>query len=60
MTVKEQLVKVAEELPSNSTIDDAIEELIFIRKIELGKIQADLGNVIDQKEVESRVKSWQK
>ncbi len=37
MTVKEQLYKVAEGLPPNSSLEYAIERLIFLDKIELGK-----------------------
>ncbi len=60
MTVKEQLYKVAETLPSDSSLEYAIEKLIFLSKIELGKKQAEDGKVISHQEVEKRVKSWQK
>ncbi len=60
MTVKEQLYKVAETLPPDSSLEYAIERLIFLSKIEMGKKQTKEGKVISHQEVEKRVKSWQK
>jgi hypothetical protein len=60
MTLKEQLHKVADNLPPNSSLEYAIERLIFLSKIELGKQQVEDGKVISQQELEKRVKSWQK
>lgn len=58
MTVKEQLHKVASDLKSNASIEEAIEKLIFLHKIETGLKQADEEKVISHDEVEKRVKNW--
>lgn len=60
MTLKEQLHKVADTLPPDSSLEYAIERLIFLSKIELGKKQVEEGKVISQQELENKVKSWQK
>ena len=60
MIAKEQLFKVAETLPPDSSLEYIIEKLIFLGKVELGKKQAEDGKVVSHREVEKRVKSWQK
>lgn len=60
MLVKEQLHTIAEELPPDASIEDAIEKLILLHKIEIGIKQADEGKVIPHNEVEERVKTWLK
>lgn len=55
MLVKDQLHAIAEELPSDASIEDAIEKLILLHKIEIGIKQADEGKVIPHNEVETRV-----
>ena len=58
MLVKEQLHHIADELPSDASIEEAIEQMIFLHKIEIGLQQADEGTVIPHAEVEKRVKTW--
>ena len=60
MLVKEQLHSIADELPQNASVEDAIEKLILLHKIEIGLKQADEGNVIPHEEVEKRVRQWSK
>ena len=60
MTLKEQLYKVADSLPPDSSLEYAIERLIFLSKIEIGKKQVEEGKVISHQELEKRVKNWQK
>ncbi len=59
MTLKEQLQKVADTLPPDSSLEYAIERLIFMSKIELGKKQVEEGKVVSQQELEKRIKNWQ-
>jgi predicted transcriptional regulator len=60
MLVKEQLHTIADELPPDASIEEAIEKLILLHKIEIGIKQADEGNVIPHDEVEKRAKHWLK
>ncbi len=60
MLVKEQLHHIADELPSDASIEEAIEQMIFLHKIEIGIQQADAGKVIPYADVEERVKTWLK
>ncbi len=58
MTVKEQVRLVAEQLPTNATIEDAIEQLLFLYKVEYGLQQADDGSVLSHEVVLSRIRQW--
>ena len=55
-TTKEKIVRAVEELPENATIEDAIERLVFLHKIEIGLKQSQEGKTIPLDEVEARLK----
>ena len=46
MTTKERLIRVVEDLPDDASIEDAMERLLFLAKIERGLKQADSGMTI--------------
>ena len=46
MSVKEQIIEVIRRLPEEVSVDEAIERLYLIRKIEIGIRQADAGDVM--------------
>lgn len=47
-------------LPEDAAIEDAMEKLLFIAKIEMGLQQADSGQTISHDEVKKRVEKWLK
>ena len=47
MTIKEDAISVIESLDDNVTLDDVIDRLYLLRKIELGIAQADAGDVME-------------
>lgn len=55
-TTKAKIVRAVEELPENATIEDAIELLVFLHKIEVGLKQSREGKTIPLDEVEARLK----
>ncbi len=55
MTTKERIIQAVEELPANATIEDAMERLLFLAKIERGLKQADAGETISHVEVKERM-----
>ena len=61
---KGQIVKAVSDLPDDATLDDAIERLLFLSKIEQGLEQARRGETISHEEVrrrlEEKMASWQK
>jgi len=58
--IKEKVLEVTKELPNEFDLDDLIEKLIFIDKVEKGLIQLDEGKTIPHDEVKNKVKEWQK
>jgi predicted transcriptional regulator len=60
MTTKERILQAIEELPANATIEDAMERLLFLAKIERGLKQADAGETISHVEVKERMAEWLK
>ena len=53
MLTKETVQKSIDRLPSEFSIDDLIEQLIFIQKIEDGLQQSRDGNVVSHEDVKS-------
>lgn len=58
MTTKERIIRLVEELPADATIEDAMERLLFLAKIERGLKQADAGKTISHMEVKERMAEW--
>jgi predicted transcriptional regulator len=53
-TAKQRAIEALQTLPENATIDDAIERLRLIAKIEEGLRQSDVGQLTDHEEVKKR------
>jgi predicted transcriptional regulator len=53
-TVKQRAIEALQTLPEDATIDDAIERLCLIAKIEEGLRQSDAGQLIDHEGVKKR------
>jgi predicted transcriptional regulator len=49
---KDRVRAVADQLPADATLEDAIERLVFLAKIDRGLAEADAGKLIDHAEVE--------
>ena len=60
MTTKERAVRAVQELPDDASIEDAMERLLFLAKIEKGIQQADAGQTISHAEVKERMAKWLK
>jgi hypothetical protein len=60
MTTKEKLVHAVEDLPDDATIEDAMERLFFLAKIERGVRQADEEQTIPHSAVRERMAKWLK
>jgi predicted transcriptional regulator len=55
---KQQILKVIEELPDDAGIEDALDRLYLLYKVERGLRQADRGEFISQEEVRERMAKW--
>jgi predicted transcriptional regulator len=52
---RERMLEVIRELPEDASVDDAIEKLVFLAKIEDGLAQLDRGEGIPHEEVKRRL-----
>ena len=61
MTTKEKVIQAVQGLQDDASIEDAMEKLLFMAKIEMGLRQADEGKTISHDELKDRVaKKWLK
>ena len=60
MTTREKLIKTAEELPEDATIEDAMERLLFLAKLERGLAQVERGETLSHTAVRERMAKWLK
>jgi len=57
---KERIIKSLQNLPEKTTIEDAMERLYLLTKIEKGTKQADEGQCISHEEAKEKMKKWLK
>lgn len=58
MTTKEKILEAVNTLPDDARIEDAMEKLLFMAKVEIGLEQAELGQTIPHEEIKRRVSKW--
>jgi len=58
VTTKEQMLRAITELPDDATIEDAMERLYLLYKVERGIAQADAGQKVSQDEARKRMARW--
>jgi predicted transcriptional regulator len=58
MSTKQVLLEVAEKLPPDATLSDAIYELEFRQAVEQGLAELDRGEGIPIEEVKARIAEW--
>jgi predicted transcriptional regulator len=58
MSAKDILLEVAEKLPSDATLNDAIYELEFRQAVEEGLAELDRGEGIPIEEVKAKIAAW--
>jgi len=56
MTVKEQVLKVVQELRQDASIEEAMERLYLLYKVEQGIKQAEAGQKVSQREAKERMR----
>jgi predicted transcriptional regulator len=54
-SAKQRVIEAVEGLPADATIEDAIERLYFLAKIQRGLEQADSGETLTHQEAKERL-----
>ena len=55
---KQEIIKALEVLPDEASIEDALDRLVYLYKIERGIRQADAGRTVTQEEARARLAKW--
>lgn len=58
MLTKARLKKEIDKFPEKFTIDELIEKLILLEKIQEGEKQSDKGEIISENELEKEIEKW--
>ena len=58
MINKENLIKSINEMPETISIDDVLDRLLLIEKINIGIEQSKKSEVISDEELDKRIESW--
>jgi len=58
MTTKEKMLQVVNALPDDATVEDAMERLLVLTKIERGLQQAERGETLSHQAVQERMSKW--
>ena len=60
MPTKDQMIKMIQDLPEDATVEDAMERLYLLYKVERGLAQAEAGQKVSQAEARRRMAQWLK
>jgi len=60
MVRKEQVVNSLKELPDQFSIDELMDKLILLQKVDIGLAQSDRGEVYSEQEAREMLKQWAK
>ena len=58
LSTKDQMIQLIEQLPPDATVEDAIERLYLLYKVERGLDQAETGQKISQEEARRKLSRW--
>ena len=58
MLTKTNVIESLKVLPDNFTIDELLEHLVFVQKVEEGLKQSENGNTISSEEARKRIDKW--
>jgi len=59
-TVKQELIRLIEDQPDDSSHDEILRELAFAGMVERGIADSDAGRTISNEEMARRIESWRK
>ena len=59
-SIKEQMARIIQEQPDDSSYDEILRELAFARMIELGLEDSQVNRTISNDEMKHRIRTWRK
>jgi predicted transcriptional regulator len=58
MLTKTQVLKAIKQLPDNFSIDEMVDKMILLEKIEIGLAQSERGEVISDESLDKEISKW--
>jgi predicted transcriptional regulator len=58
--VKEQLIRLIQDQPEDSSLEEIVRELAFAVMVERGLADSDAGRTISHEEMGRRIESWRR
>ena len=58
VTAKEKALEAVEGLPADATLEDAMERLYFLYKVERGLAEADAGEIVTHEQAKAERERW--
>jgi hypothetical protein len=58
MITKEKLIETIKQLPSKFSVDEVIERIFLLEKIEIGLQQSQRGDIISDDELDNKLPEW--
>ncbi len=58
MITKEQLLQSIKDLPEKFSLDDLLDRVILLQKIEIGLAQSAMNKTISAKDAKMKLKQW--
>jgi len=58
MLTKTKVLKTIKQLPDEFSLDEIIDRMILLEKIEIGIAQADRGEVVSHEDVQKEINKW--
>lgn len=58
MIIKKQLTLTLEQFPEQFSLEELIDKLILLDKIERGNVQSENNEVINEEELENEMQKW--
>ena len=58
-TDRDMILELVQGLPGDSSFDEILRELAFVRMVDRGLADADKGRAVDTEELRERIRLWQ-
>lgn len=58
MLIKAKVLKAIKQLPDEFSIDEMVDKMILLEKIEIGLAQSENGNVISDENLDKEIAKW--
>ncbi len=58
-SAKEQMLRIIGDQPDDSSYDEILRELAFVRMLERGLADSETGRTVSHEEMGQRIRSWQ-